>query len=101
MRLSFEMFNNGPKQVKNLLGGSPCLMPKDDLFVLILDGSRDPIKQMKAHKMRLKQPQNGVRLNLKPTPRTKGIELGKNIGKDDTCKDKTNRLAWEMRLIGR
>jgi hypothetical protein len=36
-----------------------------------MDGSKDPMKQKKAHEMRLKQPQNGARLNLKPTPRSK------------------------------
>jgi hypothetical protein len=38
---------------------------------LILDGSKDLMEQTKAHKTRLKQPQNGVRLSLKPTLRNK------------------------------
>jgi hypothetical protein len=46
-------------------------MPEDDLLDFILDGSKDPIKQTKACKMRFKQPQNGVRLSSKPTPKSK------------------------------
>jgi hypothetical protein len=38
---------------------------------LILDGSKDPMKQSKAHKMSFKQPQNEVKLNLEATPRNK------------------------------
>jgi hypothetical protein len=38
---------------------------------LILDGLRDLMKQTKACETRFKQPQNGVRLNPKPTPRSK------------------------------
>ncbi len=41
------------------------------LLDLVLDGSRDPKKQINAHKTRLKQPQNGVKLYPKPTPRSK------------------------------
>jgi hypothetical protein len=42
-----------------------------NLFDFILDGSRDPMKQMKARKTRLKQPQNGARLNPKLAPKNK------------------------------
>jgi hypothetical protein len=42
------------------------------MFDLILDGSKDPMKQSKAHKMSLKQPQNEIKLNLKATRRNKG-----------------------------
>jgi len=35
---------------------------------LILDASKDPMKQTMTHKMTLKQPQNGARLNLEPAP---------------------------------
>jgi hypothetical protein len=38
------------------------------IFYLILDGSKDPMKQMKAHETRLKQPQNGAKLSPKPIP---------------------------------
>jgi hypothetical protein len=34
---------------------------------LIVGGSKDPMKQTKAHEMKLKQPQNAVRLSLKLT----------------------------------
>jgi hypothetical protein len=42
------------------------------MFNLILDGSRDSMKQSKTHKMSLKQPQNKTKLNPKSTPRNKG-----------------------------
>jgi hypothetical protein len=38
---------------------------------LVLDGLKDPMKQMKACETKLKQPQNGTKLNMKPTPRNK------------------------------
>jgi hypothetical protein len=41
------------------------------LLKLILDGSKDPMKQTRACKMSLKQPQNEARLNPKPTPKNK------------------------------
>jgi hypothetical protein len=36
-----------------------------------MDDSRDPMKQMRACETKLKQPQNGIKLSLKPTPRNK------------------------------
>jgi hypothetical protein len=36
-----------------------------------MDGPRDFMKQTKACEMNFKQPQNEIRLNLKPTPRNK------------------------------
>jgi len=44
------------------------------LFNFILNGSKDPMKQPKAHKMRLKQPQNGAKLNLKQPKEATRIE---------------------------
>jgi hypothetical protein len=41
------------------------------LFDLILNGSKDPMKQMWAHKTRFKLPQKGIKINLKPTTRSK------------------------------
>jgi hypothetical protein len=41
------------------------------MFDLILDGSRDPMKQTRACETKLKQSQNGVKPNPKPTPRSK------------------------------
>jgi hypothetical protein len=38
---------------------------------LVLNASKDPMKQTKAHEMKLKQPQNGIRWISKPTPRNK------------------------------
>jgi hypothetical protein len=34
------------------------------------------------------------------TQEARGIEIGKNIGKEDLYKNKTTWLAWEMRLVG-
>jgi hypothetical protein len=42
------------------------------MFNLILNGSKDSMKQSKTHKMSLKQPQNKAKLNPKSTPRSKG-----------------------------
>jgi hypothetical protein len=38
------------------------------LLDFVLDGSRDPLKQTKAHETGLKQPQNKARLSPKLTP---------------------------------
>ncbi len=57
----------------------------------VLDGSRDPMKQMRAHKTKLKQPQDGARLSLNQPQETKGIEPGRSTKRKDTCKDK---IAW-------
>jgi hypothetical protein len=38
---------------------------------LILNGLNDLMKQMKARKTNLKQPQNEIRLSPKPTPKSK------------------------------
>jgi hypothetical protein len=43
----------------------------ESMLNLVLNGSKDPMKQTKAHKTKLKQPQNGIRLSLKPTPISK------------------------------
>jgi hypothetical protein len=45
---------------------------------LILDGSKVPMKQTWAHEMKLKQPQNGAKLNPKPTPRNKRNRIKEN-----------------------
>jgi hypothetical protein len=42
-----------------------------NLFDFVLDASKDPMKQIKARKTRLKQPQNGARLSPKLTPKIK------------------------------
>jgi hypothetical protein len=42
-----------------------------NLLDLVLDDSKGPMKQMRAREMKLQQPQNGARLNLKPTLRNK------------------------------
>jgi hypothetical protein len=42
------------------------------MFNLIMDGSRDSMKQLKTHKISFKQPQNKAKLNSKSTPRSKG-----------------------------
>jgi hypothetical protein len=42
-----------------------------NLVNLILDGSKVCMKQTKACKMKLKQPQNGTRLNMKLTSKKK------------------------------
>jgi hypothetical protein len=42
-----------------------------NLFDFVLDASKDPMKQIKARKTRLKQPQNGARLSSKPTTKSK------------------------------
>ncbi len=44
------------------------------MFDLVLDGSRDFMKQKRAREMRLKQPQNGAKLGPKLTPRSKRIK---------------------------
>jgi len=51
------------------------------------------MKQMKAHKTRLKQPQDGARLSLDQPQETKGIEPGRSTKRENTCKDKTAWLA--------
>jgi hypothetical protein len=43
----------------------------ENMSNLVLDGAKDPMKQTKACKTRFKQPQNGVRLSLKPTSKSK------------------------------
>jgi hypothetical protein len=48
---------------------------------LVLDSLRDPLKQTKAHKLILRQPQNGAKLSPKPTPRNK-----RNITKEKHMK---------------
>jgi len=45
---------------------------------LILDGLRDPTEQTKACETRFKQPQNGAKLNPKPTPRNKKNKIKEN-----------------------
>jgi len=48
---------------------------------------------MRARKTRFKQPQNGAKLNLKPTPRTRGIELGRSKRGEEICKNKNNLVS--------
>jgi hypothetical protein len=60
---SFEQFD--PRVGKNLPN-------------LVLDGLKYFVKQTKACKTRLKKPQNGIRLNLKPTPRSKKNRTSEN-----------------------
>jgi hypothetical protein len=48
--------------------------------------------------MRLKQPQNEVRLSSKPTPKARGIQPRCNTRGEYIYKDKGTWLAWEMRL---
>jgi hypothetical protein len=45
------------------------------LLDFVLDGSKDPMKQMKACETRLKQPQNGAKLSSKPTQKNKKNEI--------------------------
>jgi len=56
------------------------------------------MKQMRAHKKRLEQPQNGTRLNSKSTHETRRIEPRRSTWKEDTYKKKSICLAWETRL---
>jgi hypothetical protein len=58
------------------------------------------MKQMKTCKMRFKPPQNGNRLSLKPTPRSKRNGTREKHMRDDTYKNKITWLAWETRLAG-
>jgi hypothetical protein len=48
------------------------------LFDLVSDGLKDLAKQTKALETKLKQPQNGTRLSLKPTPRNKRNKTKEN-----------------------
>jgi hypothetical protein len=50
--------------------------------------------------MRFKYPQNGAKLGLKQPQEIRGIKLGRCIGKEDTCKEKTTWLALGTRLTG-
>ncbi len=72
----------------------------ESLFGLILGGSRDPMKQTKAHETKFKQPQNGIRLSLKLTPRNKRNKTSEKIRGEDICKEKTICLIWKMMLAG-
>jgi hypothetical protein len=58
------------------------------LFDLILDGLRVPTKQTKACETIFKQPQNGARLNPKPTPRSKKNKIKENHKKKRHLKKK-------------
>jgi hypothetical protein len=62
------------------------------LLNVVLDGLKDPIKQMKAHKMKFKEPQSRTRLCLKPTPRSKRNKTKENHRKG-TLAQKKNSLA--------
>jgi hypothetical protein len=57
------------------------------------------MKQTRAHKPRLKHPQNGTRLSLKLTPRSKRNKSREKTREDNSCKDKTTWLVWETRLV--
>jgi hypothetical protein len=61
------------------------------LFNVVLDGLKDPIKQMKAHKMKFKKPQNRTRLCLSQPQEARGIKLGRIIGREHL--QKKNSLA--------
>jgi len=51
------------------------------------------MKQKRTHKTKLKQPQNGIKLSLKSTPRNKRNKTKKkNTIWEDTCKNKTTWL---------
>jgi len=67
---------------------------------LILDGLRVLMKQMKAQETRLEQPQNGTRLNPKPTTRSKRNRTKEKHKKGRRCKE-TTWLAWEVKLTRR
>lgn len=58
---------------------------------LVLNSLKDLMKQMKKCEMSFKQPQNEVRLNPKPTPRSKRDKLRCSTGREDPCK---NNAAW-------
>jgi hypothetical protein len=63
-----------------------------NMFDLILDDLRDPMKQLKACEMNVKKPQNEVRLSLKPTPRSKGDRTKVKHKKGEHLQ-KQNKLA--------
>ncbi len=46
--------------------------------------------------MRLKQPQNGIRLSPKPPQEPKGIEPVRITGREDTYKEKIAWLIWKQ-----
>jgi hypothetical protein len=54
----------------------------------VLDGSKDPTKQTRARKVRLKQPQYGAGLSSKLTSRSRGIKSRRNIRRETMCKEK-------------
>ncbi len=60
------------------------------LFDLVLNGSRDLVEQTRAHKMKLKQPQNGVRLRSKPIPRSKRNRTSEKHNKGRHLQRKNN-----------
>jgi hypothetical protein len=51
---------------------------------------------MKVHEIQFKQTQNGVRLEIKPTQKTRRIEHGETHEKKTLVK--ITWLAWEKRL---
>jgi hypothetical protein len=55
---------------------------------LILDGSKDLMKQLKAHEMNFKQTQDEAKLSPKPIPKNKRDKLRCNIGREGTYKNK-------------
>lgn len=66
---------------------------------LILDGLMILMKQTKAHETKLKQPQNEVRLGLKPTPRNKKDKTMEKHRRGGSLQRKKTWLAWGMRLV--
>jgi hypothetical protein len=55
---------------------------------LVMDSSKDLMKQPRACKMNLKQPQYEIRIRSKPTLKNKGDKMKVNIGREHICKDK-------------
>jgi len=60
------------------------------MFDLILDGSKNPMKQTRACEMKIKQPQNGVKLNPKPTPKSKRNRIREKHKKKKHMQRKNN-----------
>jgi hypothetical protein len=69
-----------------------------NLLSLILDDSKDLTEQTKAHKGGFKQSQNGTRLSLKPTPRSKRNRTKEKHKKGRHLQRKIVWLVWETRL---
>jgi hypothetical protein len=62
------------------------------LLELVLNGSKDPMKQMKAHETRFKQPQDGTKLGPKPTPISKR-NITREKHRRGGCFQRKNNLA--------